>query len=120
HQILVRGDAEHFREQPQEVERADRGFRSGLFQSARGGGGGGGPQGGRPRRRGLPATTSTKRLASPWPISSSPMSLLPSAADCASSPSTTSSGSGGPGPTRQGGWALAAASAGWGAREEGG
>ena len=31
-QILVRGDAEHFREQPQEVERADPGLSSGIFQ----------------------------------------------------------------------------------------
>ena len=48
-----------------------------------------------PALRGLPETTSTKRLASTWPISSRPMSLLPSAAACASSPSTISSGSGG-------------------------
>ena len=51
--------------------------------------------------RGLPETTSTKRLASTWPISSRPMSLLPSAAACASSPSTISSGSGGAEPICQ-------------------
>ena len=32
HQILVRGDAEHAREQPQEMERADAGLRGGILQ----------------------------------------------------------------------------------------
>src|ERR1700730_15519772 len=32
HQILMRGDAEHAREQPQEVERADAGLSRGLLE----------------------------------------------------------------------------------------
>ena len=54
-----------------------------------------------PALRGLPETTSTKRLASTCPTSSRPMSLRPSAAACASSPSTISSGSGGAEPICQ-------------------
>jgi hypothetical protein len=42
-----------------------------------------------------------KRAPNSNPASSRPMSLLPSAADCASSPSTISSGSGGTKPLRQ-------------------
>ncbi len=48
-----------------------------------------------------PQAISTKRLARTWPTSSRPMSLLPSAAVCASSPSTISSGSGGSAPICQ-------------------
>ena len=46
------------------------------------------------------------------------MSLLPSAADCASSPSTTSSGNGGAEPTCQGVWLSPIASTSSGAEEE--
>ena len=59
----------------------------------------------RARREGAlslrPETASTKRLARRWPTSSRPISLLPSAAVCASSPSTISSGSGGTEPICQ-------------------
>ena len=99
-QILVRGDAERLREQPQEVEGADPGLGaassrliwwcdssidSSVSTARRRSRAASGPD-----LRCLPETTSTKRLASTWPISSRPMSLLPSAAACASSPSTTS------------------------------
>ena len=47
-----------------------------------------------------PATTSTKRPANSCPTSSRPISLLPSAAACASSPSTINSPSGGTEPIR--------------------
>ncbi|MBB4375178.1 hypothetical protein GGD63_008025 [Bradyrhizobium sp. cir1] len=59
------------------------------------------PQRGVAGLRALPETTSMKRPARIWPISSSPKSLLPSAAVWASSPSTISSGSGGVAPTCQ-------------------
>jgi len=48
-----------------------------------------------------PETISPRRAANDSPTSSSPTSLAPSAADCASSPSTMSCGSGGRAPVRQ-------------------
>ena len=112
HQILVRGNAEHVREQPQEVERADvrparrRPPGRSAAANARRSRARFPPRGGDPGlgRSGLarrPETTSTKRLANSCPTSSRPISLRPSAAACASSPSTINSGSGGAEPIRQ-------------------
>ena len=114
HQILVRRDAEHVGKQPQEMERTDAGLRRGILEidflvriahrsrvrfPRRDGGRDAAIEAGfapacrkPPRQSGWPAH---------WPISPRPMSLLPSAAACASSPSTISSGSGGAEPICQ-------------------
>ena len=113
HQVLVRGDAEHAREQPQEMERADSrpGRRPAPDRSpdanARRSTARFRPRGGDPwappARACARARTPPRRNGWPaaCPTSSRPTSLRPSAAACASSPSTINSGSGGAAPTRQ-------------------
>ena len=113
HQILVRRNAEHAREQPQEMERADAGLPAApvqidLLMRMRID-----PQRGFDRAAPIPGGRSNRLARAAWkpprqnglrtavPISSSPKSLRPSAAACASSPITISSGNGGAAPICQ-------------------